>query len=260
MAKKDSLEIAEDVDFGFKTVDKAEKPSRVQKVFTEVSQKYDLMNDLMSLGMHRLWKRKFIKEALKHKPTSIIDMASGTGDIGLGFYRALNGAVQLTLCDPNPDMLKQAQDQAINRGITKNIEWVISPAEDIPLKDKQYDLYTISFGLRNTTDLDQALSEAWRVLKPGGYFYCLEFSKVFVPGLRKIYQEYSFNLIPKIGKLVSKNEDAYRYLVESIERFPDQESLAGRMRACGFEKVNFMNLSGGIVAIHYGMRPLNEYN
>ena len=240
--------------FGFKEVDPRDKARLVEGVFDSVASRYDLMNDLMSGGIHRLWKNKFVAMLRPSAAKTLLDVAGGTGDIALRYRERAGGKARITICDINREMLKVGQDRALDRGYLKGFEWVTGNAEDLPFKDNSYDLYTISFGLRNVPKIDDALEEAYRVLKPGGQFFCLEFSQMTHPALRKIYDEYSFRIIPKIGEMVANDRASYQYLVESIRRFPSQEALAKRMRKAGFEKVRFVNLSGGIATIHTGVK------
>lgn len=238
--------------FGFRTVREEEKASLVREVFDDVAPRYDLMNDLMSAGIHRLWKAAMI-DWLKPRPgMTLLDVGGGTGDIAFRFRKAGGGAV--TVCDINKEMLAVGRDRAIDRNILTDIDWVCGDAEKLPFPDRSVDAYTIAFCLRNVTHIDEAIKEARRVLKPGGRFLCLEFSQVVLPVLRQMYDQYSFHILPWIGKLVAGNKDAYQYLVESIRKFPPQEELADRMRAAGFEQVKYRNLSGGIAALHSGWR------
>ena len=240
--------------FGYKKVDAGEKMRLVETVFDSVASRYDLMNDLMSGGVHRLWKNKFVS-MLRPSPTkTLLDVAGGTGDIAFRYRQRAGDKAQITVCDINKEMLAVGKDRAINRGYLKGFKWVHGNAEALKFKDNSYDLYTISFGLRNVPKIDDALEEAYRVLKPGGQFFCLEFSQVVNPLFHKIYDEYSFRMIPKIGELVANDRDSYQYLVESIRQFPPQAELAARMKKAGFEKVRFINLSGGIAAIHTGTK------
>jgi demethylmenaquinone methyltransferase/2-methoxy-6-polyprenyl-1,4-benzoquinol methylase len=210
------------------------------------------MNDLMSAGVHRLWKAEFIR-ALKPRPhETLLDVAAGTGDIAGGWRKAGGGPA--LLCDINEAMLSQGRDRAMDRGKIAGLDWAVGNAESLPFPDRSFDAYTIAFGLRNVTDIDAALSEARRVLKPGGRFFCLEFSRVAIAPLRPIYDRYSDIVIPKLGEIVAKDRDSYAYLVESIRRFPDQESLIGRMEKAGFDFAGYRNLSAGIAAIHHARR------
>jgi demethylmenaquinone methyltransferase/2-methoxy-6-polyprenyl-1,4-benzoquinol methylase len=240
--------------FGYKKVAPSEKTKLVEAVFDNVASRYDLMNDLMSGGIHRLWKNRFV--AMMHPRASrrLLDVAGGTGDIAFRYRKAAGAGAHITVCDINREMLKVGRDRAVNRGFLKGFEWVEGNAEILPFDDRQFHLYSIAFGLRNVTRIDDALREAFRVLKPGGQFFCLEFSHVKNAALRKAYDEYSFRVIPKIGEVVAKDRDSYQYLVESIRQFPKQHELKSRMEDAGFERVNVINLSGGIAAIHTGYR------
>ena len=240
--------------FGYKQVKDGEKMRLVETVFDSVASRYDLMNDLMSGGIHRIWKNKLISMLHPSPNKALLDVAGGTGDIAFRYRQRAGDKAQITVCDINKEMLAVGRDRALNRGYLKGFKWVHGNAEALKFKDNSFDLYTISFGLRNVPKIDDALEEAYRVLKPGGQFFCLEFSQVVNPLFRKIYDEYSFRLIPKIGELVAKDRDSYQYLVESIRQFPPQAELASRMKKAGFEKVRFINLSGGIAAIHTGVK------
>jgi demethylmenaquinone methyltransferase/2-methoxy-6-polyprenyl-1,4-benzoquinol methylase len=243
---------APSVDFGFRTVDRAEKAGLVRAVFDSVAPRYDLMNDLMSLGVHRLWKR-ILLTALDPRPArSLLDLAGGTGDISLG-WRRLGGGKAL-LSDINPAMLEVARDRALNQGVVGGVDFLVADAERLPLPDGAFDRVSIAFGLRNCTDKDAVLHEARRVLKPGGRFFCLEFSRVQVAALLPVYDAWSFRVLPRLGQVVAKDAESYQYLAESIRTFPDQERLAGMMRTAGFARVDVRNLSAGIAAIHSGWR------
>lgn len=245
-------ENAKTTHFGFKTVEEERKASLVRAVFDAVAPNYDLMNDLMSLGIHRLWKDAFIS-AVKPKPGEhLLDVAGGTGDIAFRFLK--RGGGQVAVCDINAEMLKVGRERAIDKGYLKGLEWVVGDAETLPMPDASVDAYTIAFGLRNVTHVDRALSEARRVLKPGGRFFCLEFSRVVLPLFDKLYDAYSFTVLPWLGAKVAGNADAYQYLAESIRRFPDQEGLIKMMEDAGFERARYANLSGGIAAIHSAWR------
>lgn len=236
------------VDFGYTKVGRQEKPGLVQAVFDDVASNYDLMNDLMSLGVHRLWKQMFL-DVIKPRPQHhLLDVAGGTGDITFAWKDKGGGPV--TVVDYSYEMLATGRDRAIDKGILDGIDWVHGDAQNLPVKSNSVDVYTISFGLRNVTDIDAALREAARVLKPGGRFFCLEFSEVVIPGFDKIYDTYSFALLPRIGQLVAKNRDAYQYLVESIRKFPNQDALLAKMDKAGLDLGKVRNLSGGIAAIH----------
>lgn len=238
--------------FGFRTVAEDQKASLVRGVFDSVAPKYDLMNDLMSAGIHRLWKSSFL-DWLRPRPSmTLLDVGGGTGDIAFRFRRKGGGPV--VVCDINREMLAVGRDRAIDRGLLTDIEWVCGDAERLPVADNSVDAYTIAFCLRNVTHIDNALKEARRVLRPGGRFLCLEFSHVVVPALAAVYDQYSFKLLPVLGEMVAGNREAYQYLVESIRRFPPQAELAARIEAAGLEQVKVRNLSGGIAAMHSAWR------
>jgi demethylmenaquinone methyltransferase/2-methoxy-6-polyprenyl-1,4-benzoquinol methylase len=238
--------------FGDRQVDPSEKTGLVRGVFNRVAGRYDLMNDLMSAGVHRLWKAEFIR-ALNPRPhETLLDVAAGTGDIAAGWRKAGGGPA--LLCDINEAMLSQGRDRAMDRGKIAGLSWTVGNAESLPFPDRSFDAYTIAFGLRNVTDIDAALREARRVLKPGGRFFCLEFSRVAIAPLRPIYDRYSDIVIPKLGEVVAKDRESYVYLVESIRRFPDQEAMISRMEQAGFAFAAYRNLSAGIAAIHHGRR------
>jgi len=238
--------------FGFKEVEAAEKPSLVRGVFESVASRYDLMNDLMSGGIHRLWKEALI-DRLKPRPgMHLLDVAGGTGDIAFRFQDAGGGHV--TVCDLTEGMVRTGRDRALDTGRLHGVDWVVGDAQQLPLADRSVDAYTIAFGLRNVTDMDAALAEARRVLKPGAPFLCLEFSQVVLPVLDELYDLYSFKVVPALGQAVARDRDSYQYLVESIRRFPPQQALADRMEQAGFGQARYQNLSGGIAAIHSGWR------
>jgi demethylmenaquinone methyltransferase/2-methoxy-6-polyprenyl-1,4-benzoquinol methylase len=239
--------------FGFRRVDAAEKTELVRAVFSSVAGRYDLMNDLMSGGIHRLWKAAMIDWLNPRAGQQILDVAGGTGDIA---FRILDRApeARITICDLTPEMLSVGRDRAIDRGILHGIEWIAGNAEALPVGEMRFDAYTIAFGLRNVGDQMQALREAYRALRPGGRFLCLEFSHVAIPALAKLYDLYSFKVLPWLGQQVAKDRDSYQYLVESIRRFPTQEKLAGMIAEAGFQQVGYRNLSAGIAALHSGWR------
>src|ERR1700733_3632076 len=240
------------VDFGFRRVDPASKAGMVRAVFDSVAPRYDLMNDLMSLGIHRIWKQIFISD-LQPRPThTLLDLAGGTGDITFGWLKRGGGPVFLT--DINNAMLSVGRDRALNQGFSNHISLAVADAEHLPLPDRLVDRVSIAFGLRNCTDKAAVLAEARRVLKPGGRFFCLEFSQVQVAALRPLYDAWSFRVLPMLGRRIAHDEASYRYLAESIRTFPDQETLADMMRTAGFARVSVRNLSGGIVAMHSGWR------
>ncbi len=239
-------------DFGFQQVPLEAKKPMVRAVFDSVATRYDLMNDLMSLGIHRVWKRVFTT-ALDPRPgATLLDLAGGTGDISFAWLAAGGGPVLLS--DINYSMLSVGRDRALERGFAADVALLVADAERLPLPDRSVDRVSMAFGLRNCTDKDAVLSEARRVLRPGGRFLCLEFSKVQVTALAPVYETWSFKVLPRIGRMVAQDEDSYRYLAESIRMFPDQEALAGMMRRAGFARVSVQNLSGGIAAIHRGWR------
>jgi demethylmenaquinone methyltransferase/2-methoxy-6-polyprenyl-1,4-benzoquinol methylase len=243
---------AEDTHFGYKTVPLAEKQSRVDHVFDSVARRYDLMNDLMSGGLHRLWKQVLLarinpprRGAFRH-----LDVAGGTGDVAFAVAKAGGPATAVTVLDINPEMLAVGRRRAAARGLDRKLSFVEANAESLPFPDNHFDAYTIAFGIRNVPRIELALAEARRVLRRGGHFLCLEFSTVELPLLDRLYEAYSFRVIPAIGDAITGDRAAYAYLVESIRRFPDAESFAGLIEAAGLERVAFTRLSGGIVAIH----------
>ncbi len=226
------------------------KKGLVQNVFDQVYDRYDLMNDFMSLGVHRLWKKNLINMMNPSSNQNLIDVACGTGDIARLFLKYVNESSQVTCVDPNRGMIRKGKEKLSK---FKNINWIISQAENIPLSDNLFDFYTISFGLRNTAKINNALSEAYRVLKPGGRFLCLEFSKIQNNNFEKIYKNYS-KLIPILGKLIVGEKKPYEYLIKSIENFLNQEELIDLMDKNNFKKCTYRNLSGGIVSIHSGWK------
>jgi demethylmenaquinone methyltransferase/2-methoxy-6-polyprenyl-1,4-benzoquinol methylase len=245
-------------DFGFTDVPRNDKPGLVRDLFTRVAGRYDLMNDLMSLGLHRCWKRRFIHKLALAKGQNIIDVAAGTGDISLLLHKTFPYLNLTThLVDLTPSMLEEGRLKAIDQGIVSNIHWTAAPAEELPIADASMDIYTISFGLRNVADREAALKEAYRVLKPGGYFYCLEFSQVEKQMFQKMYDLYSFKLLPFIGKHVAKDEAAYQYLVESIRKFPNRAALEAEITKAGFERVSSEPWVEGIVAFHQGRKRMD---
>ena len=238
--------------FGYQKVDPAQKAGLVRQVFENVAPSYDLMNDLMSLGVHRLWKRRFVNMVKPKAEEAILDVAGGTGDIAF-LMKARAPRADITICDINPAMLEVGKARAIDRGLVNKFRFVEGNAEKLPFKPNSMDVYTISFGLRNVTHIDKALKDACRVLKPGGRFFCLEFSTV-APSLRPVYDLYSFSLLPLLGKYVANDEASYQYLAESIRQFPAQDELALRMKKAGFRDVKYTNFSGGICAVHQGVK------
>ena len=242
--------MTETVPFGYADVSPQEKTAKVGEVFRSVAARYDLMNDAMSGGMHRLWKDRFVRRVKPQKHEAILDMAGGTGDIA--FRLAATGA-QVTVADINPAMLEVGMDRARQRGI-EGLVWSEQNAEVLAFDDRRFDAYTIAFGIRNVTHVDKALSEAHRVLKRGGRFFCLEFSTTLWPGFADIYDAYSHRLVPKLGKLLANDEESYRYLVESIRRFPDMARFEGMIRDAGFVHTRVEPVLGGLVAIHSGWK------
>lgn len=240
--------------FGYKTVAADQKEAMVAKVFDSVAAKYDIMNDVMSLGIHRLWKRYTIDMAGARKGMQVLDLAGGTGDLTAKFSRIVGPTGKVVLSDINPSMLEVGKDKLRDQGLVQNIEYVEANAEDLPFADDQFDIVTMAFGLRNVTNKDNALASIYRVLKPGGRLLVLEFSKPTNPGLAKVYDAYSFHLLPKMGELVANDAESYQYLAESIRMHPDQDTLAQMMRDAGFDSVDYTNLTGGIVALHKGFK------
>ena len=238
------------VSFGHEQVAPEEKTARVRGVFSSVAGSYDLMNDLMSGGLHRLWKDDFVRRVRPRAGEAILDMAGGTGDIA--FRMASRGAA-VTVADINPEMLGVGVERARRRGID-GLVWAEENAERLSFADKSFDAYTIAFGIRNVTHINEALAETYRVLRRGGRFFCLEFSTTTWPGFSEIYRSYSRNLVPRIGRIVAKDSDSYRYLIESIERFPAMPEFARMIGAAGFANVRAEPILGGLVAIHSGWK------
>ena len=237
--------------FGFKSVSFQEKTNLVRDVFASVASKYDIMNDLMSGGMHRLWKKEFISQ-IPDFHGKLLDMASGTGDIARKYYaKAKEEGINpnIIACDASAEMLQEGRNKAVDAGIL-DIKYHVTEAEKLPFEDAHFDYYTVAFGVRNFTDIPAALKEAHRVLKPGGKFLCLEFSHIQKPILEPLYDFYSMNIIPFIGKIVAQDEGSYRYLVESIRKFPTQDAFKQMIADAGFSKVDYTNLTFGTVAIH----------
>ena len=242
------------IDFGYKQVAKTEKQNLVANVFNSVAQKYDVMNDLMSFGIHRLWKRYTIDCSGVRTGMKVLDIAGGTGDLTAAFARRVGPAGEVVLADINDAMLEVGRDKLRNRGIVGNVSYVQANAEELPFADDSFDIITIAFGLRNVTDKQKALESMFRVLKPGGRLLVLEFSKPVQPLLNQAYDFYSFNVLPKMGQLVAGDAESYQYLAESIRMHPDQETLKGMMETAGYDQVTFDNLTGGIVALHRGFK------
>ena len=246
-----------DTHFGFRRVPMADKQGLVDDVFHKVAHRYDLMNDLMSGGLHRAWKDILVTAVnppRNDRPFHLLDVAGGTGDIAMRVVAAGGAGTTVTALDINPDMLVVGRERAQERGLDHAMTFVEGNAEALALPDKSFDAYTIAFGIRNVPRIEAALHEAFRVLKPGGHFLCLEFSCVDVPGLERLYELYSFNVIPALGRAVADDAESYRYLVESIRKFPKPEPFAAMIRGAGFSRVSYQPLSGGIVALHSGWR------
>jgi len=240
--------------FGFRQVPKQEKARLVRGVFDSVAEKYDIMNDLMSFGVHRLWKRFTIELAGVRPGQTVLDLASGTGDLADRFAGLVGPQGLVVMSDINANMLSVGRDRMLDRGHAGNMAFALINAEQLPVADASVDLVTIAFGLRNVTDKESALAEMYRVLRPGGRALVLEFSHPTSRPLEKLYDIYSFSVLPRMGQLVANDAESYRYLAESIRMHPDQETLKGMMEAAGFERCDVHNLTGGIVAIHRGFR------
>ena len=240
--------------FGFKTVAAEEKAKLVRGVFDSVAEKYDIMNDLMSLGIHRIWKRIAIQLSNVRKGEQVLDLAGGTGDLTTLFEKRVGEEGSVILADINSEMLRTGRNRLIDKGLAGNVQYAQVNAECLPFADNSFDCVCIGFGLRNVTDKDAALRSMYRVLKPGGRAIILEFSHPIDPVTEKVYDFYSFNLLPKIGKWVAKDEDSYRYLAESIRMHPKQDELKTMMEAAGFERCEYFNMTQGIVAVHRGYK------
>jgi demethylmenaquinone methyltransferase/2-methoxy-6-polyprenyl-1,4-benzoquinol methylase len=242
--------------FGYSEVPLDAKQHLVDDVFHKVAQRYDVMNDLMSGGLHRIWKDIFVSKVhpSRRGPFKHLDVAGGTGDIAFRVVRAGGPETRVTVLDINGDMLEVGRERAEKKGLARSLTFVEANAEDLPLPDNEFDAYTIAFGIRNVPRIEKALSEAYRTLKRGGQFLCLEFSHVEAPLLAKIYESYSFSMIPLMGRLVTGEAEPYRYLVESIRQFPPAEEFAAMIENAGFQRVSFTRLTGGVVAIHSGWK------
>lgn len=243
--------------FGFSEVPLEDKQGRVNDVFRSVARRYDLMNDLMSGGLHRAWKNAMItalNPPRNDAPFALLDLAGGTGDVAFRAAEASGLGFHATVCDINADMLEVGRERAMSQHLDQRVTFVEGNAESLSFADRSFDAATIAFGIRNVPRMDAALREIYRVLKPGGHFLCLEFSSVDLPGLDRLYELYSFNVIPAMGRAVTGDAESYRYLVESIRRFPKPQAFADMMRDAGFARVSFQQMSGGIVALHSGWR------
>ena len=240
--------------FGFKTVENDQKQGMVQSVFDNVANKYDVMNDFMSFGLHRLWKDKLINEMVISDEDVLLDLAGGTGDIAKKYLRA--GGKEAVVADLNKEMLKNGENKALddNFQLRDKIKWVHANAQELPFEDNMFDFCTISFGIRNVTNIPMALKEIYRVLQPGGKFLCLEFSHVDNNIIKQFYDFYSFNIIPKLGKVVANDEDSYKYLVESIRKFPKAHVFSQMIEEAGFDMVEYQKLTFGVVALHVGYK------
>lgn len=245
--------------FGFREVAEDERQNLVNEVFARSARNYDLMNDLMSGGLHRLWKSDFLtwlsppREG-SARPFRLLDVAGGTGDVAMSFARMTGPRATAVICDISPEMLEVGRRRVREAGFAERVQLIEGNAEALPFPDRSFDAYTIAFGIRNVTHIDKALSEAFRVLKIGGRFLCLEFSEVDVPGLDRLYDLHSFEVIPRLGEVVAGDRASYQYLVESIRKFPNQERFAAMIRIAGFERVSYRNLTGGIAAMHSGWK------
>ena len=239
--------------FGFETVPEAEKAKKVQGVFTSIASKYDVMNDVMSLGVHRIWKEAMMDWLAPRPSQKLLDVAGGTGDISFKFLKRA-GSGHATVLDITENMLIEGRKRAEANQVLDSLNWVVGDAMALPFADNSFDVYTISFGIRNVTRPQEALNEAFRVLRPGGRLMVLEFSQIPVPLAQKAYDFYSFNVIPRMGKLIANDRDSYQYLIESIRKFPNQETFLSMVRQAGFENANYRNLSLGIAALHSGWK------
>lgn len=237
-------------DFGYEKVPINEKAKKVANVFNTVADKYDLMNDIMSLGVHRIWKRIAVDLARVREGQKVLDIAGGTGDLAIPLAKKVGKQGKIYLADINESMLRHGKDKLLDKGIMGNIEFILTDAENMPFLDNYFDCITIAFGLRNITRKENALAEMYRTLKPGGRLIILEFSKPVLPGLKPLYDFYSFNILPQLGDWITGSADSYRYLAESIRKHPDQETLKNMLEETGLSGCEYYNLGGGIVAIH----------
>jgi len=240
--------------FGYRQVDANRKENLVAEVFSSVASKYDIMNDVMSFGIHRIWKKIALMHTGLKKGMRALDVAGGTGDLTIAMSKQVGPQGEVVISDINSDMLEQGRQRLLDKGIAGNVKFVEANAEKLPFEDNSFDCVTIAFGLRNVTNKDQALASMYRVLKPGGRLLVLEFSRPVVPGLNRIYDLYSFNVMPLMGRLIAGDADSYRYLAESIRMHPPQEELKRMMESAGFERCSYHNMSGGIVALHKGYK------
>ena len=240
--------------FGFKTVDEDQKAGMVHGVFTRVASKYDIMNDVMSVGIHRVWKDAMMDWLAPRAGQHLLDVAGGTGDVAFRFLSRAGEGARATVLDMTASMLEKGRKRAEAERLSERLDWVVGDAMALPFEDNSFDVYTISFGIRNVTRIPDALSEAYRVLKPGGRLMVLEFSQLPNAAMQKAYDLYSFNVIPVMGQIIANDRDSYQYLVESIRKFPDQDSFAAMIRAAGFGQVKYRNLTMGVAALHSGWK------
>jgi len=238
--------------FGYQRVPVTEKARRVGEVFSSVASRYDVMNDLMSAGLHRLWKRQALRLINARPGHRVLDLAAGTGDLARGLADQVGPDGEVVVSDINAAMLETGRDRLLDAGVTGNLDYVIANAEQLPFRPRQFDRISIGFGLRNVTRIPEALEAMRHALKPGGQVAILEFSSLYLTPLQPVYDLYSFRMLPLMGRLVAQDADSYRYLAESIRQHPDQETLKMMMEAAGFEDVDYLNLSGGVVALHHG--------
>lgn len=250
---KSGAQDASTTHFGFKTVKESEKAGMVKGVFNSVADQYDIMNDFMSAGVHRVWKDSLIDTLNPRDGMRLLDVAGGTGDIAFRFLQAIKGG-HVSVCDINAEMLRVGAGRAEKKGFADRADFICGDAMQLPFEDRSMDAYTIAFGIRNVTRIEDALSEAYRVLKPGAKFFCLEFSPEVVPVLQQAYDVYSFKMIPKLGEIVARDRDSYQYLVESIRRFPAPAKFDAMIKAAGFARTGWRTMSAGVVAIHSGTR------
>ncbi|MGD8810331.1 MAG: bifunctional demethylmenaquinone methyltransferase/2-methoxy-6-polyprenyl-1,4-benzoquinol methylase UbiE [Gammaproteobacteria bacterium] len=243
-----------EVDFGYERVAWHEKKQRVGDVFDSVAPRYDVMNDVMSLGLHRIWKHFTIARTGLRSGDYALDVAAGSGDLSIPMARRVGSAGRLVVSDINANMLAVGRDRLLDAGVAGNVEYAIADAESLPMRDRSFDCVTIGFGLRNVTDKQRALREFFRVLRPGGRLVVLEFSQLQVRALEPVYDAYSFQVLPRLGRVLAGDADSYRYLAESIRRHPDQESLLRMFEEAGFERCDYFNLTLGMVAVHVGFR------
>jgi len=239
--------------FGAQTINEDDKAGKVRDLFNDVANKYDVMNDVMSLGIHRLWKEAMMDWLAPRAGQKLLDVAGGTGDVSFKFLKRA-GHGHATVCDLTEGMLNEGRKRAEAAAMQDSLDWVVGDAMDLPFENNTFDVYTISFGIRNVTRPQEALNEAYRVLKPGGRLMVLEFSQLPNPAMQKAYDLYSFNVIPRMGQMIANDRDSYQYLVESIRNFPDQETFLGMVRTAGFEQAKYRNLSMGIAALHSGWK------